>query len=186
MKLNDLDLLEFLPAFMQDDITACGFAYAVQRQLDKVVSQIDYSQIYARINKLSETILDELAWQFNIPEYSSTLDVTTKRLLIKKCFKTHKQRGTAEAVEQVISDIFGDGYVEEWFEYGGDKYHFRVVTSNQSVTGDQAEMFVDAVNKVKRGSTVMDTVIVDISAELSAYYGSILQVGDFYTVEQVV
>ncbi len=171
---------------MQDDITACGFAYAVQRQLDKVISQIDYSQIYARINKLSETILDELAWQFNIPEYSSSLDITTKRLLIKKCFKTHKQRGTAEAVEQVISDIFGDGYVEEWFEYGGDKYHFRVVTSNQSVTGDQAALFVDAVNKVKRLSTVLEQVIVEMAAELPVFYGNVLHIGDVYTVEQVV
>lgn len=186
MKLDDLDLLKFLPAFMQEDTTARGFVYAVQRQLDKVILQIAEAQIYARIDYLNETILDELAWQFNIPEYCSSLSIGTKRLLVKNCFQTHKQRGTADAVEQVISDIFGDGYVEEWFEYDGVPYHFRVVTSNLSVTGDQADLFVDAVNKVKRGSTMMDTVIVDISAQLSAYYGSAIQIGDFHIIEQVV
>lgn len=186
MKLNELNLLEFLPGFMKVDLTAQGFAYAVQRQLNKAILAAANAQIYANINSLRGNILDELAYQFNIPEYSSTLDIETKRLLVKKCFQTHKERGTAGAVTNVISDIFGDGYVEEWFEYGGDKYHFRVVTSNQSVTGDQAALFVDAVNKVKRGSTVMDSVIVDMSAQLEAFYACAVQIGEFYTTEQVV
>ena len=187
MKLDDgLNLLEFLPVFMREDVTAQGFAYAVQNQLNKVIVNVAEAQIYANIDRLSNSILDELAWQFNIPEYASNLDITAKRLLVKNCFRTHKQRGTAGAVARVVSDIFGNGYVEEWFEYGGEEYHFRVVTSNQSVTGEQAEIFADAVNKVKRASTIMDTVIVDMSAQMTVYYACAVQIGDFYTVEQVV
>lgn len=186
MKLNELDLLQFLPVFMRSDVTSQGLAYAVQNQLDKVIAVVAKAQIYANIDTLSSTVLDELAWQFNVPEYSSTQSLDTKRALLKHCLQTHKQRGTAAAVAKVVTDIFGDGYVEEWFEYSGSAYHFRVVTSNASVSGDQAALFLDAVNKVKRGSAIMDAVIVDISAQLEAYYACALQIGDFYSAEQVV
>lgn len=186
MKLDSLELIQFLPVFMREDKTAQGFAYAVQNQLGKVVDAAVKAQIYANVDTLAEIILDELAWQFSVPEYDPTLDPETKRRLIKTCMATHKTRGTAGAVEKVIDDIFGDGYVEEWYQYSGSPYHFRVVTSNASVTGELANTFITAVEKVKRGSAVMDTVIVDLSAQLTAYYATALHIGDFYTAEMVV
>lgn len=186
MKLDNLDLIQFLPVFMREDKTAQGFSFAVQNQLGKVVDAVIKAQIYANIDTLAEAVLDELAWQFNVPEYDPTLELATKRRLIKTCMAVHKTRGTSGAVGKVIDDIFGDGYVEEWYQYSGSPYHFRIVTSNPGVTGDLANIFIQAVEKVKRGSAVMDTVIVDLSAQLTAYYATPLHIGDFYTAEMVV
>ena len=78
MKLSELDLMEFLPAWMRTDENAKALAYAIQQQLDKLVSQFKNLIIYASIDTQSDAILDELGWQFNIPEYSSSLPIGTK------------------------------------------------------------------------------------------------------------
>ena len=109
MKLSELDLMEFLPAWMRTDETAEAFAYAVERQLKRVITQISALTVYTSIDTQSEAILDELAWQFNIPEYDSALPISTKRKLVRTAILTHKQRGTVAAVERVVTDIFGDG-----------------------------------------------------------------------------
>ena len=119
MKLSELDLMEFLPAWMRTDENAEALAYAIEQQLRQVISQIGALSIYTSIDTQGDTILDELGWQFNIPEYDSSLPIDTKRKLVKSAILTHKQRGTVAAVERVVSDIFGDGWVEEWFQYGG-------------------------------------------------------------------
>jgi phage tail P2-like protein len=186
LKFDDLDLLQFMPVFMREDLTAQGFAYAIRRQMPKVVEAIEYIKVYAYIDNLDDIILDELAWQFNVPEYQSDMDITAKRALLKNCLKTHKERGTPAAVEKVVEDIFGDGYMEEWFQYGGDPYHFRIVTSNPSVNTDQANLFLSIIKNVQRGTTVMDTVIVEMAAQLTPYYATALQIGEYYTFEQVV
>ena len=85
MRINELDLMEFFPQYMREDKTAQGIAYAVTQVFkDIVINNIEKCNIYGRIGQLEENMLDELAWQFNIPEYISTLDLTAKRLVF--CF----------------------------------------------------------------------------------------------------
>ena len=121
MKITELDILEFLPQYMRQDKTAQGMAYAINKVLKDIASQIVLCNIYGRIEQLDSALLDELAWQFNVTEYIPTLDITARRAIIKNCINTHRQRGTVAAVEKVISDVFGNGYVEEWFNYDKTK-----------------------------------------------------------------
>ncbi len=186
MNLENIDLLKLQTKYMQEDTTTQGFCAALTPQLKLAAGMIKNSLILARINELPESILDELAYELHVEWYDAAADIGVKRELIKNSDKVHIYMGTPYAIEQVVQDYFGDGYVEEWFQYEGHPYHFRVVTSNPSVTGDQAELFFKAVEKVKRRSTVMDNVIVDLSAQLTASYACAVQIGDFYITEQVV
>ncbi|GFN35915.1 hypothetical protein [Tepidimicrobium xylanilyticum] len=43
-----------------------------------------------------------------------------------------------------------------------------------------------AIEKVKNVCSRLEQVIVAMSAELPIYFGTVLHVGDIYTVEQVV
>ena len=184
MKLNELDLLEFLPKYMQQDKTAQGIAYALTIELKKIINQIEKVSIYSRIDELDETMLDELAWQFNIPEYISTLDIFQKRALVKGCMKTHRERGTVAAVEKVIEDVFGNGYVEEWFDYDLDKpYHFRVRTGNVSVNDSMVAEFEKIIKSTQNLRSVLDEVIIETSHEMNTYFGGFTHVADYVYFE---
>lgn len=173
MKLNELDLLEFLPQYMRYDKTASGMAYAVTKVLREcVIPHIEKCNIYNRIDELDDVILDKLAWQFNVVEYIPTFDTATKRLIIKNCIETHRQRGTVAAVEKIIQDVFGNGYVEEWFNYDRDKpFHFRVHTTNVSASDDMVTEFEKLVSSTQNVRSVLDEVIIETSIEMNSYQG---------------
>ena len=154
MKLSELDLMEFLPAWMRTDENARALAYAVQKQLERLISQ------------------------FNIPEYSSSLPIATKRALIQTAILTHKQRGTVAAVERVVTDIFGDGWVEEWFQYDGEPFHFRVHTSNVSAGDQEAAYFESVVASTQNVRSYMEAVIIESVMEMALSWGGYLHTAE--------
>lgn len=179
MKLKELDMLEFLPQYMRHDKTAQGMSYAITETIKKyVVNNIEKCNIYGRIEKLDSNLLDELAWQFNVPEYISTLDITAKRNIIKNCLKTHRQRGTVAAVENVIEAVFGNGYVEEWFNYDGQPYHFKVHTSNMSVSDTMVSEFENLVANTQNVRSVLEAVIVETALKMQSYQGCYVHIAE--------
>mgnify|MGYP000365305309 CR=1 FL=1 len=184
--LKDVDLLSLQTSYMKQDTTTKAMCAALTPEFQKLSEEVKTCLIFSRINELDSEALDELAWQLHIDWYDANADIEVKRQIIKNALKVHRYRGTPYAVEQVVQDYFGDGHVEEWFEYGGDPYHFRVVTSNPSVTGEMAEQFVKAVEKVKNVRSHLEQVIISMSAEMQIYLGFVLHTGDLITVEQVV
>lgn len=180
MKLQELKLSEFLPQYMQSDETAKAFEYAVQRQILKVIGQISNLKIYISIDTQPESVLDELGSQFNIPEYSSTLPIDAKRNLIKTAISTHRKRGTVAAVRQVVTDIFGDARLEEWFEYGGEPYYFKVYASNVT-TVEQALLF-KSIASSQNVRSILEAIIINLIFENTLYFGSVVQVADAVNV----
>ena len=178
MKLQELKLSEFLPQYMQSDDTAKAFEYAVQKQILRVVNQIKTLEIYTSINTQPEKVLDELGWQFNIPEYTSTLPIETKRNLIKTAILTHKQRGTPVAVERVVKDVFGDGYVEEWFNYGGEPYHFKVHTSNVSAGDEEAKLFESIIASSQNVRSYLEAVMIETVVNGAIGFGGYIRVAE--------
>lgn len=172
MRLNEIDIIEFLPQYMREDKTAQGIAYAVTQVFkDIVINNIDKCNIYGRIGQLEENMLDELAWQFNIPEYIPTIDVPTKRSIIKNCMETHRQRGTVSSVEKVISSVFGNGYVNEWFKYDGEPYHFKVHTTNNSTTDNMIAEFEKLVASTQNVRSVLEAVIIETALDMASFQG---------------
>lgn len=186
MDLKTINLLKLQTGQMQEDKTTQAFCASFDSQFQAIANDTEKCILLANIDKLPEDVLDELAVDLHIDWYDANADIDVKRNLIKNSDKVHMYLGTPFAVEQVVQDYFGDGVVEEWFEYGGDPYHFRVVTSNSAVTGELANQFAQAIEKVKRKSTRLELVVVSMVAEFNMYYGHVLQTGTKHMIEQVV
>ena len=186
MNLSNVNLLALQSAYMQQDPTTQALCASLTPQFKLLAGNVKFSLIYSRIDYLQEVLLDEQAWQMHIDWYDATASIDVKRKLIKNSDKVHMYLGTPYAIEQVVNDYFGDGYVEEWFEYDGEPFYFRVVTSNPAVTGEQATQFTQAIEKVKNLRSRLEQVIVSMTGQMDEYFGFVLQTGDFYNVEQVV
>lgn len=172
MKLKELNMIEFLPQYMRQDKTAQGMAYAVTKVLKNVAEKIKLCNIYGRIEELDGVLLDELAWQFNVPEYIYTLDINAKRAIIKNCIETHRQRGTVAAIEKVIADVFGNGYVEEWFNYDMEKpFHFKVHTTNTNVSDSMISEFERLIKSTQNVRSVLDAVVIETSFDMESFQG---------------
>lgn len=186
MDLSNLDLLSLQSSHMKKDPTTIALCQVLNPYFQQLAEEAKLCLIYSRIDELDDAVLDELAWEFHINWYNSTAELTVKRQIVKDSILVHMYRGTPFAVEQVIQTYFGDGFVQEWFEYGGLPGMFKVVTSNSSVTAELANQFISVLNSVKRKSAHLEEILIALSGEMELYFGCAVHTGDFLEIRQVI
>jgi len=86
----------------------------------------DLLLIYPAIDSLNEKLIDYLAVQMHVDEYDDTENLDVKRQQVKQSFLLHRIKGTKYAVQKAVSTVYQSAKVEEWPEYSGEPYHFRV------------------------------------------------------------
>lgn len=171
MKLEQTELLKLLPSFMRGDRANKGLAAGASAVLKDVAAKTKLLTTWSQIDSMTSTQLDELAWELNIEWYKSTADLQTKRAIIKNSDKVHAKLGTKWAVEQIITDAFGEGVVREWWEYGGEPYHFKVLSTNPGLVNEHHEEFLEMLEIVKRKSAWLDAVIISLTGEMELFAG---------------
>lgn len=172
MKLDNLDFIKLLPQFMREDTAVQGLSAAVNNIVGELAAKVRTLSTWDCIDELSEAELDYLSWELNIPWYDKSAAIDVKRQIIKDSDITHQRLGTKWAVENVITTYFGDGTVEEWFEYDGDPGHFRVVSSNPTISDENMTRFLSLLDKVKRASAKLDAVVISGSGSVSMFLGA--------------
>lgn len=165
MKLKNIEFIKLLPEFMQEDPANVGLSKGLDQVFRLFADYGDSLSIWTAIDRLTEEELDELAWELNITWYEKNADISVKRKLIKNNSEIQKNLGTGYAVEQVISAYFGDGEIEEWFEYGGDPGCFKIVSSNPLITQENLNKFLRILEKVKRKSAHLDGIYIGLSGK---------------------
>ena len=144
MNDNDIYSVDFtrsLPTTLKDDPEINALGRAIAEQLQITARQIRQNIIYARIDELDEQTLDILAYDLHVDWYDHSYPIEVKRQTIKDSVKIHRRLGTKYAVETALGAVFPGTRVEEWFEYNGDPYTFRVIinaTENGVTAAQQA------------------------------------------------
>lgn len=177
-KVEDAKLIEILPHNFHDDPNVLAICDALDVQITKLVDTIQSQPIFSRMDKLDNETCDRLAWEWSVEFYDPNFPITQKRELIANAIQWHRRKGTAGAVAEIVRTMFGDGRVEQWWEYGGLPHHFRVVTSNTSTTTERAREFVQAIESVKRLSSKLDNVIITQSVDYEEYTVFTVHVGE--------
>lgn len=121
------NLVSTFPYAMTADEEQVALATATAEELTKLFNDNRFLALYNRIDELDETLCDILAYDYKIDWFYYDGSVESKREQIKSHFEIHRHLGTRGAVERALSDVCPGTYVEEWFEYGGDPYYFRVI-----------------------------------------------------------
>lgn len=171
MKLKDIEFLKLLPAFMREDSAVIGMSKGVDEVIKMFAGFADNMSTWAAIDKLTEAELDELAWELNIQWYEPDSDIEIKREIVKNSDLIQQRLGTKWAVENVIATYFGSGNIKEWFEYDGEPGHFKIESTNPSVTNEQFDKFIQILNKVKRKSSFLDGVYIALDSQATINVG---------------
>ena len=169
MKITTLEFLRLLPEFMREDAAVKALAEAVESTVLIPAVRVKTARVWDQIDRLNDAQLDELAYELDVDWYSADLPIESKRAIIKSSDKVYSKRGTKWAIEQIIKDVFGGGYVTEWNKYNGEPFHFRVTTTYPLQTQDIVDRFRALVAVAKRSSAVLDVIEFAHSGEVTAY-----------------
>lgn len=170
--LDDIPLKETLPDSIRKDRAVQDICDALKKEMRAVNQATGYGLLLPRIDELSEALLDELAWEYHVDFYDQTLSVDQKREMVRMALENHRKKGTAAVVRSVVSIILEDGRVEEWFQYGGEPYHFRVILiMGPMASEDTIQKLVDTVCAVKNVRSWLDYVQFHRESEGHIYFG---------------
>lgn len=166
MKLNDLEFIQLIPQFMRNDQAVKGLASSLNQIVPNLTASIHLLSTWNHVDELKESELDDLAWELNILWYDYGATLETKRELVKNSDKVWSRIGTKWAVENVIQSYFGDGYIMEWYEYGGEPGRFRIYSTNPSLSDEKLTGFLNLLNKVKRASSHLDGIFITLTGQM--------------------
>ena len=171
------NLLLALPETLQEDAIISNLAAAISAQLEKLIRDISSERIYANIDCLDAPLLDILASDFKVDWWRPDAPLEEKRSDLKRNWYVHKHLGTKSAIETAVSDFIGSGDVEEWFEYGGQPYHFRIRSENNAEITSNYAAFMAVLNAVKRCTAVLDHITAVLSNSQTLYIGAAMRTG---------
>lgn len=148
-------LLYIFPRALKVSPDYWNLAQVIAPELERLYNASIQCEIYCRVDELPEETLDELARDLDVFWWKPDATLAEKRLGIKQALAGHRRLGTTQAVQDAISTFFG-GVVEEWFEYSGDPFHFRL--SGADISGIMADYpaFLRVLDGAKRASAIME------------------------------
>lgn len=180
--INDVSLLDILPPNLTSDENVKAAAKAIDAELLKVTEASKLLALEYSIDSLPEAWVDHLAFQNRVDFYDTSLDLEVKRKLVKNSRAVKMIKGTKAAVEQLIEIVYGSGEMKEWFEYGGEPGHFKVITDDITITGSQNAQFLRLLNAVKRKSAVFDGIEATVADTMDLYFGGVINIGGTITI----
>ncbi|MBQ6091687.1 MAG: phage tail protein [Lachnospiraceae bacterium] len=160
IELKDSQIAQITPDYFKEKTEVKCLSYALQKATQKLIKYCQSIGVFAMIDNASDEVLDLLAVELNTQYYDTSLDIQNKRDLIKGTLVWYQTSGTPSAVEELITAVFGEGKVEEWFEYGDSPYYFKIKT-NAQLTPDIVARFRKIIERVKNARSHMRNIEID-------------------------
>lgn len=170
IKYTESEMLQVMPEPLKYKAEVVALSYAIKRAIGKMVGYAERASVYAAIDKLPEDILDLLAVELRAQYYDEDMDISIKREIAKKTMLWYHRAGTPSAVEELISAVFGEGEISEWFEYGGEPYHFKIKT-DAVLSASDMEYFEKIIRNVKNVRSHLEEIQLSREHEGAVYAG---------------
>ena len=105
IKLSGSRFTDIMPENLAEQPEIQALAYAVGRQVEKLLAYADGARTYAAIYAVPEKVLDLLAVELRTPSYDENFSIKVKRTLIAESLLFYAQMGTPAAVNRIIETI---------------------------------------------------------------------------------
>lgn len=172
-KIDDLKIRDILPSSLADE-KLLAISDGIDKVLNRINNKIDKCYFYKNLENTYPEIVDEMFWEWHVDYYSEDLTLDKKIKLIRNSYVNHLRKGTPWAVENMLNDILDGYYLLEWFDYGGDPFHFKVVTENEIPSGQVLANITKAVNITKNIRSHFEGVVQSkvINSTTNYQYGN--------------
>lgn len=168
IKLYDGQITDLLPEKIAKDTETRCLSFAIQQEHQRLLRLTDRTRTLSVIDELPEKILDVLAVELRTPYYQESMNLETKRNIIKRTLLWHTKAGTPKAVAELVEIVFGVGHVVEWFDYDEPPYTpgtFDIVT-NAQLTEEIANYFLSIIQRVKNTRSHIRRILIEREMEM--------------------
>lgn len=154
-------ITDIMPDNLKHKPEVQAIGYAISNIVKKVWDMAMKSGIYASIDMLGEDALDLLAVELRTKYYGEWLTLEEKKKIVKKTLLWYCRAGTPYTVQELTDFVFQDAKMEEWFQYGGSAFLFRIMVNvvSQDMSLEKFLEFLQAVYGVKNTRSHLEAVI---------------------------
>jgi len=159
MDFNNISILNIMPPNLAKDQNVKDIADAFDQILRDIIKKIPNVSIIPDLvlNRIvNETLIDLLAWQFHVDFYDPDMPLNVKRSLVLKSLDWHARKGTISTIEEIVTQVFATAKIEEWFEYGGPPYHFRIAVGDYIPDKETRNKIIHMVNISKNTRSFLE------------------------------
>lgn len=173
IKIDTATILDILPhTFLTDECRAV--AAAIHRMNTKYSTVFTGLLLWGDLANAPDNTLDALAAEVDAPFYETELTPERKREIIYAAFARNSRIGTVQSITELLTAAFGSGRLEEWDDYGGKPYHFRIdiITEYPKlITQKGFEMLANNINKLKPERAKLDEISFQRELTSKSYTG---------------
>ncbi|ADV47024.1 phage tail protein [Nitratifractor salsuginis] len=152
---TDLLPLNIDPRINTLDRLGCERLEALQIAADELLNIGDPMRVDARY-------LDALAEDMQTYFLTGEEAEDQKRRAIANSFQIHRKKGTPWALTQAFGALDMGARIEEWFDYDGEPYHFRLDLSptDKQITIELRDKLLESVNDLKNVRSTIDELVL--------------------------
>ena len=173
--ISDVSLLDLIPFNFKGNEETENILKTIDFILrERFIKKIPEVILMDRIDKLEEWKVDELALDLHVDYYKSDLPLKKKKELVKTSLLTHRTKGTPFALEVITTILFERGEVQEWFEYDGDPYKFRISTLDSVTDPESLKEIIESIFAVKNVRSWLDSIAMLRYIDFGLKYGLFL------------
>ena len=140
--------------------------YAIKQQKNRIMNKF-----FLDIDKLNETEIDYLLWEYHVDYVGENSSLENKRELVKIAVIAHFNKGTLGSVKAICKILFGNAEIKEWFEYGGRPGYFKISTLGELKDEKDYLKVLDVVNEYKNERSWLEALTFDRTAEFGKHIG---------------
>lgn len=160
------DIGRMLPRFIMNDRNGRALAKAIEHIFQAVADAAERGiEILQDVQKMPEWRLDERANELACL-YDFDASIEKKRYWIENATYLYTVYGTPQAIYNFLEGFFQNIQVEEFWEYGGEPFHFRVTVSGGDYNAASIAWAQKAIQNVKNVRSILDDVTIDSSSEI--------------------
>ena len=181
MKTQDYHIAESLPPSIARE-NLIDVAKVVDEKLHELDAKSILVLLYPRIDELESELVDALAIALHVDYYDASLPLDKRRALVKNSTRWHMRKGTKGVVQEMVATVWDGCNVEEWFEYGGKPYYFRVVNITAAHVDEEViRNVLRAIYATKNVRSWLDGINFLREADSTVYAGALPSLHRRYT-----
>lgn len=187
INLKQNTLLREIPSNLLTDEKVVRLATSLQSSLDSMLEWVDKINYTRNLELLDDAILDHLLWEKHIT-YKEGLGLAATREqkinLIRNAIELHRIKGTPAALEMVFSLVNINCKLQEWFQYGGDPYHFKlsITIHDKELNDETINLLTSLVNEFKNVRSYLESIQVYLASNSMTYVGACTILGEEISV----
>lgn len=160
--LPSISMLDILPPNLCDDKNIVAAAKTIDAINQYSISKLPNGVLISNIDQLTDNILNVMAWQWHLENFDVSWPEKTKRDTIKQSLTWHRKKGTKAVVQDAIDELVAKCMVEEWYEYNGKPYTFRLKGSLDDIKTIvlKKDEIINIANSVKNVRSWLDYIVL--------------------------